>query len=45
MSAVGQRNPLQFEYLTDFWCALVGIAHDIGLSGCLVTEFFTVFTA
>lgn len=22
MSATGQRNPLQFEYLTDFWCAL-----------------------
>lgn len=21
MSATGQRNPLQFEYLTDFWCA------------------------
>lgn len=21
MSAIGQRNPLQFEFLTDFWCA------------------------
>eukprot|EP00438_Fugacium_kawagutii_P016649 Skav205669 [mRNA] locus=scaffold458:481719:483121:+ [translate_table: standard] len=21
MSATGQRNPLQFEFLTDFWCA------------------------
>lgn len=25
MSAIGQRNPLQFEFLTDFWCLLASI--------------------